>query len=142
MTGPSEGRGFHLPPQIAGGLSDICKATYSAFWVHERRGTILPHSTAKVYAEYGLTLQVAHFSRTSSIFVLCVCVCVCAYIGVGDLPATRPGLLLTDLGPAGRLNGNLASFPGPAVFWGRGLGTRLHTHLHRSVHFTDSFCVM
>ena len=42
-----------------------------------------------------------------SICILAVCVCVCVCVcdaGVGDLPATRPGLLLTDLGPAGELN--------------------------------------
>ena len=41
--------------------------------------------------------------------------CVC-FAGVGDIPATRPGLFLADLGPAGKLNHNLASFPGPALF--------------------------
>ena len=72
---------------------------------------------------------------------VCVCVCVCAYVGVGDLPATRPGLLLTDLGPAGKLNGNLASFPGPAVFWG-GAWERGYIHIYTEVYILQMVFVL
>lgn len=47
-------------------------------------------------------------SFLNNFYIVLICilaVCVCVYVGVGDLPATRPGLLLTDLGPAGKLNG-------------------------------------
>ena len=39
---------FYIYLQTVDESHDIYKATYSAFWVRERRGTVLPHAAAKV----------------------------------------------------------------------------------------------